>query len=420
VTTEVEQRHPFWAHMRQTVLGEGVGLFLSILILPFAARRFDEVSFSRYVVAFRVLALLQPTALLGLGVALTRALAATPARAVKKDAPGVVAGATLPVLGAVAAVSAAVLVMPAQLGRLVFGHGDTKAVLFAFIPLLLGSCVFTLASSALRGVFAMTAANVLYPLYLGVVPLTALALTDRVAPALGLIGAGWIALSVAFTARYISGPLHDVIGRARSLLSYGLPRVPGELALFGLLSVPSIAAVRADGVVAGGRVALAMSLVTMGGAVCTPLASALLPHASRAMNEPAELSELARLVRTLVARLIPLLVLGSALVAAVAPVALRIGLGAEYESAATSIRLACVAVPAYGLYICLRSVLDAAFHRPVTMIYALYALVVFAGAFAVLQAANQDNAVMLAFAAGVWALALLVGRRTRILFRDAS
>lgn len=393
--------------------GEAAALGLSLLVLPVAARRFDSVGFSEYVVAFRLLAVVQPTLMLGTGVALTRALAGTPSDRRRMETPGLVAGAALPVAAMVLLVVAAVALFPQQLSEFVFDRRGADETLFAAVVLIAGSCTYTVASSALRGVFAMSAANLMYPVYLGVIPLAAIAVFGESADALAAIGFAWVVLAMAFGVRLIAGPLSSAARRARELLSYGIPRIPGEFALFGLLSIPSIAAVRTDGVVAGGNVGLAMSLVTLGGSACAPFASALLPHASSAMNDPDELSALAALVRTFTFRLVVGLTLVSVAIAIAAPVALRVGLGPEYERAATSLRIGCIAVPAYGLYVSLRSVLDAAFHRPITMRYAVYCLVLFLVSLVVL-AGRMDNAVMVAFCIAVWCLALLVLRRTMV------
>jgi O-antigen/teichoic acid export membrane protein len=399
-------------------VAEVLGVAIGALVVPIATRRLGPHRFGEYIVAYRMLTILQPVLLLGTGVALTRTMAQTKAEKTPGYPLSYVAGALAPVLAATAVIGVTLVIFDHGWSQFMFGNASEANTAAATGILIAGSCFFGLIASALRGMFEIPRAALLYVLYSGVVPLFAM-LVSRSLPVILLVtGSSWIIATIAVGLPSFKGRLVGFTKSSQLLIRYGFRRVPGEIAFFALLFLPPIIAVHVDhSVASGGYVALAMSLVTFTGALCTPAASLLLPHASRSLHENShtEVDQLWKLVNRNARIIAPALVLGAGVCFAFAPLLLRVLLGSGYQAGATDLRYACLALPPYGLYVTYRGVLDGYYHRAVSMRFATYAMVSFLAVYGLQDWLNPRPNVMIAFVTAMWLLfALTVLRLARI------
>ena len=352
-----------------TLAVEGAGVVAGLLTLRLAAAHFSVEGFGAYTVARRLVSVAAFPLLLGFGIALPRAVAHALAEPSGKSAPGAYGLAA----GGLAALSLALfsmvaLLVPGPLAELTFG---TRAAGHLVPPLVLatvGIALHTLSYAWYRGRASWTTANAIQVAAIALVPPLAVTFSGSdTARALALTGAGWcltggIGVALAWAKQELT-PATGLKPAARELLHFGVPRIPGELALFGLLALPSVMVAHREGLAAAGYVSFALSLVQLSAAALAPVGTLLLPVVSR----EAALGNWATL-RKVVAQF---LAVGVGVAAALAlgvivgaPLVVKILLGPDYVAAVPTARwLAPAAVP-YAIYLILRNPLDAIATHP--------------------------------------------------------
>lgn len=396
-------------HLKGTVATQIVTMALAIGVLPLAARQWSPADFGRYSLTYRLLALIQPAVSLSANVSVTRFLARL-GRSDREATSSVLLGAGQATAVALVPVTLLLLLFSSRIGRTVFGEPGQGRLIVCLAVLTVASTVQAIFAGALRGAFRIGLSNTLILLYTGVIPLLALLLFHSPSWVLAATAVGWTLSSVCLGIVLIARPSRTLVANASSaLLRFGGRRVPGELAAFGLLTLPAILAANRSGLRYGGFVSLGMSLVTMVGALFTPLSTVLLPYLS-AEFAGARASGLR--LRPVLAVANGLILLSSLVMAVVMPTLVDIAFGSRYASAVAPMRIACIAVPAYASYVTMRSVLDAYYERALSMRFAIFGFFTFALSYLGLRTIRIANSELLAFDAGVWMTACLTAIQT--------
>lgn len=349
----------FWV----TFAGQGVVLAGVFLVTRLSATRFGPVGFGEYQVARRTLAVVVFPLLCGIGVSMPRYMARDLGSKtgvahwlMASAGLGVTLQAIFLGLGTLCA---------ASLGKLTFGI-DRRALVFSLLIAVAGQFCHNLAYAAMRGMSHFRSAAFLQVTDGVFAPLAGVLVAHgSVERALGVSGGIWVAVGTcAFVriCRQWARPLPsaaDVLRAVRVLLSFGAPRIPGEVALFGLFALPAYAAVHRNDIVGAGFLSVGLSLVQAIAAVFAATGFVLLPYWSRA----------ARSEDTLVVarRRICLLVVASGLVTALALIVLQVSLrsfaglllGPLAEAGLNDIRHVTLAAVPYVVYLVLRDYFDA-------------------------------------------------------------
>jgi O-antigen/teichoic acid export membrane protein len=79
--------------------------------------------------------------------------------------------------------------------------------------------------------------------------------------------------------------MHDVIRTMWRLAAFGFPRIPADVALFGLFALPSYAAVHRNDIVGAGLLSVGLSFIQGVASVFASAGFVLLPYWSRAVTE---------------------------------------------------------------------------------------------------------------------------------------
>lgn len=330
----------------------GVGLVLFHLV----ARRASVSGFTYYQIARSTVSTLQPALLLGLGLGLHRYLPRTEhtTRRLARNAFTIEAAVVTAVgLAGVAAADelAALLGLP--------GGSAVTAVMI----MLGGNCLCTLALAALRGNHQVLDANLILGLGFGVTPLFAFVAATRIDDFLIIQGLGTALVGVwgTLVVRRLPATTEDQEREpdVRTLIAYGVRRMPGELALPALYTFPTLAvAVAMPGSAEAGYVGFTTSAVTLICSVFAMLTPVLMPRLSRLFHRAGEDSGVRQLLTVL-----PLL---AALLAAVptgviyvfAPALVRGFLGPEFGDAVMVLRLGVVAAVPLAMFYAARPTME--------------------------------------------------------------
>jgi O-antigen/teichoic acid export membrane protein len=344
-----------------TFLTEGLSMLGMVLTYRLAAN-LSKQDLDLYVIVRRTVNFVFPVILMGAMVGLTRFVS------MSREAPqkrGYLRGAlywVLP-LGALCMVLFTLLARP--LAWVLFDSVDRAGLVPPLGAMITGIALHGVAYGYLRGKPAIVAANFVQLSVLALAPCGAFLLWDDMATVLWATGIAWIVVPLLTIMPSLLAPQAAKMRRERSeLLRYGLPRVPGDIALGALLTVPGYVALRTYGLDMSGEVGFGATLLGLAAAVFSPVALLLLPAASGrlAAGDHAGLEKSIARMTWMVVAISMLLTIGFELLAH--PL-LLLYLGESTGSAYVPMsRIIFLGALPFAFFNGMRSVLDAYFHTP--------------------------------------------------------
>ncbi len=345
-----------WRDHIFTYLAEALVMLGTILVYKLAADRFGDDGFNIYAVARRTNSFLLPLAMLGLSVAVVRSVAMARSEAERLD----LLRSAFVLLGIVSIVLVAIFILlPGQLAFLVFGDAALEGLMLPLVGLVIGQILHSLLYAYWRGSMQMDRANMLQVIDLAIVPLVAFFVSGSMRMVLLNTAIAWVVISIVplvvilFTRK--AGIISD---RKRALLKYGAPRVPGDLALAALLTIPVYIINHTHGLASGGQVAFGLTLLNLTGALFAPISLLMLPSVAGALSRKDHAAVKREVIRTRNGALL-ISVLLVAIFQIFARPMLDLYLGGIPPGLATITRIIFSAAIFYAVFISLRSVLDA-------------------------------------------------------------
>lgn len=343
-----------------TTLTEGLSMLGMVLTFRLAAQ-VDKQDLDIYVIVRRTVAFVFPVILMGAMVGLTRFVSMSSSLEQKR---GYLRGAFTWVLpmGIVAIVLSFLLAEP--LAWTLFGTEASSSLVPPLALMIVGIAMHGVAYGYLRGKPAIGAANFVQLSVLALIPCTAFLVWTDMATVLWATGIGWVAVPLFSILPSLLAPRKEKMRRERSeLLRYGLPRVPGDVALGALLTVPGYVALRTYGLDVSGEVGFGATLLNLASAVFSPVALLLLPAAAGRLAA----GDHAGLERN-IGRLFRLVLLGSLAITMgfelLAKPLLLLYLGPTGEAYLPMARIIFIGALPFAFFNGMRSVLDAFFHTP--------------------------------------------------------
>jgi O-antigen/teichoic acid export membrane protein len=270
-----------------TLVGQGFLLCGLFLITRISATVFDAVGFGQYQVARRTLAVVASPLLCGIGVSMPRYIA----RGIgdrREVASWLLAG------GSLAATFVAVFLVlgalwSAEIGRWTFGEAGGRRLVLALLLAVAGTFCCTLAYSAMRGLSRFRSAAALQVLGGALAPLAGILIAggqvDRalaIVGGLGILIGGTVFFRVCRKWAHPAPSAAEIRGAVRALFIFGVPRIPGDAAIFGLFALPAYAAVHRNDIVSAGFLSVGLSLLQAIATVFAATGFVLLPYWSRA------------------------------------------------------------------------------------------------------------------------------------------
>jgi O-antigen/teichoic acid export membrane protein len=334
-------------------------MFLSFMVFRLAYTNLEEVGFSEYTLIRRSISFLQPLLMIGLGVAIPRYVSLEPGRS--SLLPSGLIWMFLSIL---------VICLSLWFGRfytsyLFFGSENYHRYILPIAMLLSLYGLHAVIYGFLRGMFKVFQANFVQLINVGIIPTVSVYFTNNVNDLLLwnislLTGSLVLFISYHMIRMKIRFTKEQFIADSKLLLVYGLPRVLGDFALLGLLTLPTFLILNLEkNILLGGDVAYSLTLLNLAGAAFGPLGLILLPEIVSAMRV-GNLIFIRRRFFVFTLICLGLTFVGVSVFYLFSDTILGILLGEEYRSSIIpTSKIILLSAFGYCLYIVLRSFLDA-------------------------------------------------------------
>ncbi|MEO8068483.1 MAG: glycosyltransferase [Flavobacteriales bacterium] len=356
-----------------TFLTEGLSMLGMVLVFRLAKDRGDT-DFERYVIVRRTVAFAFPVILLGTMVGLTRFIAMTKDAGVQRR---YLIGALTWVLPLGTLLCLACAIMPGPLSWICFGSYAEGPLMVPLALMTFGIALHGVAYGFLRGRGHILHANAIQFFALAIVPCMAFVFVHDLANVLWWTGGCWWLVAAASCAPALLETVGMGARRERAeIMRYGLPRVPGDIALGALLTLPVYVVVRTFGRELGAEYAFACTLLNLAAAAFSPVALLLLPAISARLSS----GQFGNLGNSLKRMTLIVIVASIGLVAVfelLATPVLKIYLGPGGEDLVATSRLVFAAALPFAFFNGTRSILDAYYQTPrngVNLVMALFIL----------------------------------------------
>lgn len=356
-----------------TYLAEGLSMLGMVAAYSLAAEAGKE-QLDLYVVARRTVSFVYPLLLIGAAVGLTRfvAMSSDPLRQ-----RAYLHGALSWVLPLAILLFLVSWWWSGPLAWVVFGVGAGADLMAPLGVMIAGVSLHGVAYSYLRGKRNMILANAIQVFALAAAPCIALVVFDDLAWVLWSTGIAWTVVALAIVMSDLLRRAPRSSKRERSeLLRYGLPRLPGDMAMGALLTVPVYVVARTHGLSASGELGFGTTLLNFAAALFSPVALLLLPASAAQLAAGDHRGLSARIGRMV--RIIFLASLGLTVVFELgADQLLHLYLKETGAAYVLTSRVVFLGALPFGFFIGLRSVLDAYFHTPRNGINLLVSFMIF-------------------------------------------
>lgn len=350
-----------------------------VLSYRLAYTNFGEMGFAQYALLRRTIAFLAPLLSMGLAVSIPRRVAAAKYETNTCSPVSYLGGSLICGFFAIILFLIPLYFFPKQIAYVFFGDSSYSTLIKSIIPVFIGSILHVNCYAYFRGKMWIRRANTLLFINVGIIPLGALIIAEDMGQIFTSTG---FAISIVSILGIISIFIIEgscglnVIGPIKRLLSFGLPRVPGDLALSAILILPVTLTAHFYGAQQAGLVAYGITLLTLAQTVVSPIGIILLPEATSMIR--------AGMMNKLKSRIAKLLI-ASMVVSITGVVIFEIGtewflalhLGNYANELPRITRLIILAVVPYNIYVCLRSLIDAGMDRASNTRNCCLALIVF-------------------------------------------
>jgi len=391
-----------------------ISFVLHLLSFKLVAKFFGENGFALYNLANRAIAVLAPLMLLGLGISLTRKVAMIQDESDFKG-KALLLNALLPVSAALLVFLLFCIITPSASAMLLFGDESLRELSIPIVVYVSGLSLSGILQAFFRGKTEFVISNMVALLSSSIIPVICILLFRyKIEHVYLSAGCATIASSVLYFTVYLKTENQTLIRVPiiKDHLTYGVPRLPGDLSFYMLFMIPSWLATCFYGLEVGGSVAFACTILNLGTIAIFPISYIMLPKASAMLINGQHL-----MLRDLVVKIILfsclMSLLGIAIIEFCIEPAVRVFLGSEYTKAVGLIRILAVGLLPYSIFISLRSIIDAGFRRPQNAYNSIAALIVLVSVGFTLRI-FVDNVVsfLIALVVSLYALGLISVRDT--------
>ncbi|ABF42310.1 Membrane protein involved in the export of O-antigen and teichoic acid [Candidatus Koribacter versatilis Ellin345] len=358
-------------------------VFLAIIInISLVSRLLGVIALAQFLLVRRVYAWMQSGTQLGLSVSLPRHIA----HDVDRETTGPRYFFTAIVWGALSAATTALVFFAGgkYSAKLMYGGAEYQMLVAPLSALLVASIIHVMVYGYHRGLNRMGTANWLMVLNMAVVPLLMTGVAWRyqsVVLLLYLQAAGMAVVSIAMAPRFRRLPAFRAELQfkplSKSLLSYGILRMPGEIGFGALIALGPVIAMHYTSISEVSVLLLGMSALTAVSLAVTPLGTLLLAKISIMLSE-GRMDDVRMRVGMLcdaVLQVSTFLFLQCLILCG--PI-VTLWVGSGFHGQVSVLRAVLLSVPFYTVFVSTRSVIDAASTKPYNARNVLISLSVFA------------------------------------------
>lgn len=406
-----------------TLLGTVLVALSSIFVYRLASVYFGPDGFAEYALMRRALAVAIPVVCVGIAVALPKKIAEYEVQ-VKHVEIYFLAAISL-VLPIIFIAILLINLFPNAFSRLIFGNEKYYILMPSLSCNIFGLAITALSYSYLRGKLFVRMASLLVIFVSALIPVFSIYLSrGTIIDYFWIVGglSSFSGCAVIFlNVRIVKIEIRKMLEMMVELFTFGIRRVPGDFALSALLALPSIITAHVSGLHEAGMMAFSVSLLTLVATAMSPFSIILLPHSAKLIqaNEISSLKrQVIKIVWVSVFFSIALTLIGLFFV----KLGVKFWLGNAYLKNAYIAQVTLLGVMPYSLYICLRSVIDAAFVRAKNAQNIIFSLAVFLGIFIIgkctIGGESQSNLSLVSFLFSIYFLGILTCLTTWLYFHS--
>ena len=348
-----------------TFIAESLFIVSYLAVFRLVADHFGPRGFGEYALSRRTLAFLLPLGAIGLDIAVARFVAYAAERPQEQRAYLPAALGLLVIASGV--LSAVLVVFQSFWANLFFGSTSFTPLVPPLALMVVGNGLFAVAYGNFRGHLQILRANVLRVVVHVLLPFgAALFVRGSVSDLLYVIGGGWALLSLIALA-ITPMRFERTLAHASELARYSVPRAPGDLLALVMFAVPGIVVAHVSDITVAGNVAFGIAALGMIAVAVFPVGFVLLPVASRLLA--AGTVDRLRGQVFIVARVaVGLIVIAILVFELFATQIVDIYLGPAFAGSVATLRVLMLGALPWGIYMSLRTVIDARHKRPINAI----------------------------------------------------
>lgn len=363
----------------QTYIVEFTVFVAALLCYRLALSRLGDTGFTEYALLRRSVSFILPLVILGLQVAATRFIAQIAVEKSTSETKPVFFTAYISVMGMSLILVTMLMVFRTHVSWAFFGSEDYAYLVAPLGLYLVGFASHAMTYSYYRGMLQMRKANLLQFINLGIGAFVFFFVFDTLPAIIYATGIFWLVVSLfsmSLILRKTRLQKSVVANNFKTLLAFGLQRVPGDFSLAALLALPSYLTAHYFTFTEAGYVAFGISVLNIAGAAVAPLSLILLPEA-RMMISKKEIKALKKITIKILKWGLLIAAGGLLLFLLFTDFFLTVYLGTYQESMTPIIRIIALSAPAYMMYVALRSLNDAFYKKAVNTVSLGAALVLF-------------------------------------------
>jgi O-antigen/teichoic acid export membrane protein len=405
---------PIFKDILLTFITQAITLAAFFFIYRLIAKNFGPEGVGEYSLVKRVIGFLQAPLLLGLNIGIPRYVAIS--RNEKERSSYIKAGVlVVTVFSLIFLVF--INIFKSLFAEIFFGTANYINLTLPLSFFLAGLILHNLVYSYFRGRSFIKTFNSLQVVNIALVPIGILLIIKNVTidNIIMLVGIITLIISLTFFLYYIKDFFISIDklqfkSSLKELLSYGIPRVPGDFAFAGLMSLGPILGAHFATIKEVGYLSLSQSLLGILGAAVAPLGLVLLPKVSNLISQARE-KEIRESLNFFIGAFLQCSIFICFQLMIFIDVIVNHWLGYEFITAIPVLRIVFVSIIFYVFYVAMRSILDASKKRPLNTINIVVSLGIFLLIAAILLYISNifDSIISLsiAFSAGLICLGIL-------------
>jgi len=347
-----------------TFITEFIVILCMLATYKLADSSFGQKGFTDYSLARRVIAMLQPIFLVGMHITIPRQVAFYVTESKQKSSE-IFLSAVVILFGVIVVLISAMILLKRPLSALLFDNSSYEKFIFPLTLMLAGMSIHAAVYGYYRGMRLMQKANFVQLLMMGAIPLVAISFAFDIKQTFIITGILWIIIAIVFLLGIIfklEFSFSSVIKNIKSTFNHGIQRLPADLGIAALLSLPVLFFTHAFGTTESGYLAFSISLLSMTGAALRPVGLIMLPHATMLIVEK-NYAVLNIQIRKMIFYFLFLSAIVIAGYELLAPVLLSVYLGKANPALVYISRIVILSASGYMFYVFFRSIIDAAHHR---------------------------------------------------------